>query len=304
MNYIYASAAGNKEYYNINKVLTSEEWFLATFNNPQNGPDGLKGSYWFRYDSVLFISLDLILKINSDSTISSLQSWLKSVVAENEGKYQYIVIFKHFPDFISQNTEDYSANGPYYKKWFKIYDEIGADFVLSGDFHSYSRSNLLYNNEVQPASSTKGCYYITGPLVAPSGFLPNIKSLSNVLLGVGTPNGGRTHGAGYFKVTHEEMTYYLYGEDGKVYDEITIKPKRSFQEIDIQVDDNDEDKNDRNNENNNEKSSYTNRTGGIVVLIIILLLVIIAAVIIVLRKFRKNISTTVEGLSGGLVEHN
>ena len=225
-NYMFASCPGNKEYYNTGHSVTSYEWFTNSFNNPDNGASELPTTYWFLYDSILFISVDNIYpSFNNDSITNAVKKWIASVIESNEGKYQYIILYKHYPDFESTNTTDYSClSWGNYQKWYSFYDQYNIDYVISGDNHSYVRSHQLYDNKVSNDSS-KGTVYITAPMCAPSVYNTVITTSSNCLLASITPNGSATHGAGLFKVTKGGLTYEEYGQDGKVYDTVTVKPK-------------------------------------------------------------------------------
>lgn len=223
-NYMFSTCPGNKEYYNTGHDITSYDWFMATFNNPKNGPEVLPTIYWFIYDSILFFQTDNI-NPNEDNYTSQIQEWMANVIKDNEGKYQYIVLVHHYADFYSASTSDYICYwGDYTEEWYKFYDQYDFDFVISGDYHSYTRTHQLYNNQVS-TDDTKGTVYVTVPMVAPSVYNTNIVSSSVPQIAMWTPNGSASHGASYFKVTKGGLTYYEYGQDGKVYDSVTVKPK-------------------------------------------------------------------------------
>ena len=223
-NYMFSICPGNKEYYNTGHSITSYEWFEASYNNPKNGIEELPTVYWFLYDSVLFFQLD---NINPDakSYTDKLQTWMANVINQNEGKYQYIVVVHHYADFYSApNSNNICDWGSYNEKWYKFYDAHSVDYVISGDYHSYCRTNQLYNNEVSTDPS-KGTVYVTVPMVAPTAYSTSITNTTNKLIAKWTPDGSATHGASYFKVSNGGMTYYEFGQDGKVYDSVTVKPK-------------------------------------------------------------------------------
>ena len=216
-NYMFSTCPGNKEYYNTGHSIASYEWFMATFNNPDNGPESLPTCYWFIYDSILFFSLD---NINPDANnlTSSIQKWMESVINANTGKYQYLIAVHHYADFYSVGN-GVCDWGSYNEKWYKFFDKYGFDY------HSYARTNQLYNNEVSTDQS-KGTVYVTLPMVAPSVYSTTITTTNNPLIAKWTPNGSATHGASYFTVTHGSLTYYEFGGDGKIYDTVTVKPKQ------------------------------------------------------------------------------
>ncbi len=223
-NYMFATVPGNKEYYNTGKAISSNKWFLASTNNPDNGPDELKSCYWFMYNSVLFLCVDNIFP-NFDEVGDEIKAWIKDAINTNEGKYQYIVLIKHYPDFVSANKTDYSTyQYGNYKTWYSFYDECNIDFVISGDNHEYARSNRLYNNEVYEGED-KGTYYITAPMIYESFYTPNYLSCKNCLLDV--VHDGATTGACYFTVTKTEMTFNVFDLNG-LHDSVTLKAKREY----------------------------------------------------------------------------
>lgn len=223
-NYMFSSCPGNKEYYNTGHDITSYDWFMATFNNPNNGIEALPTIYWFLYDSILFFQMDNI-NPSEDNYTKEVQNWMANVIQENDGKYQYIILVHHYADFFSESTTSYICDwGDYNETWYKFYDQYDFDFVISGDYHSYARSHQLYNNQVS-TDEYKGTVYVTVPMVAPTAYNTNIVSSSVSQIAMWTPNGSATHGASYFKVTKGGLTYYEYGQDGKIYDSVTVKPK-------------------------------------------------------------------------------
>ena len=222
-NYMFSTCPGNKEYYNTGHDITSYEWFMATFNNPDNGPEALPTCYWFIYDSILFFSLDNI-NPSAKSLTSSIQKWMEKVINANNGNYQYLIAVHHYADFYSVDN-GICDWGSYTEEWYKFFDKYGFDFVLSGDYHSYARTYQLYNNEVSTDQS-KGTVYVTVPMVAPSVYSTTITTTNNPLIAKWTPNGSATHGASYFTVTNGGLTYHEFGGDGKIYDTVTVKPKQ------------------------------------------------------------------------------
>ncbi len=223
-NYMFSTCPGNKEYYNTGHDITTYDWFMETYNNPKNGIEELPTTYWFLYDSVLIFQLDNI-NPNAKSYTSTLQTWMANVIEECEGKYQYIIVVHHYADFYSDPSGDNICTwGSYNESWYKFYDAHSVDYVISGDYHSYCRTYQLYNNQVSTDAS-KGTVYVTVPMVAPSIYSTTITSTTNPLIAKWTPNGGATHGASYFSVSNGGLTYHEYGQDGTVYDTVTVKPK-------------------------------------------------------------------------------
>ena len=204
-NYMLALVPGNKENYkrtSSGRVKNySNQWYLDNTNNPSNGASGVKTSYWFIYNNVLFINLD-----TNVSCSSTVRNWFKSVVSAQEGNYQYIVVQKHYPYFKTDSGDVIVCDYGDYTKWYEIFDECGVDFALSADHHVYTRSERLYNNAVS-TSSKKGTVYLTYPMITASSRndatkLSTAKGTNPLIAAFAT--GGST-GAGVFDVTSSKM---------------------------------------------------------------------------------------------------
>lgn len=222
LNYMYAMNCGNKEYYDIDGARTSNKWYSAAQNNPNNGVDGLDSTYWFIYNNVLFIALDNLVSEGSEmssslKSTSLQQDWFEDVVTSQEGNYQYIVVFQHYPYFKSSGVCSYGG----YTKWYSLFDEYGVDFALSGDSHAYVRSRALKNDK----ESSGGTIYITGPQISTSLSSPSITSGSGYIKAY--DKNSTSNGACYFEVTDEDITMNYIAKGTTVVDTVTVKAKRA-----------------------------------------------------------------------------
>ncbi len=203
----------------------SNKWFVNSLGNPVNGPEGLESVYWFNYNGVLFLCVDTLAPEMSEFTAAQKNlavqlQWMKDVAAAQQGKYQYIVVYQHNPYGLGSSNE--IASWSYYGQMYKTCDEIGADFVLGGDNHEYSRTNRLYNNQVVDADGDVGSYYVTNPMVTGGTMNKTVKGSGLIaarFAGAGT-------GCTVFTVTEDSLTMQLVNKAGKVIDEVSVPSRR------------------------------------------------------------------------------
>lgn len=243
-DYLWAGAPGNHEYYtqttssvwnyypdkyasDPSKIYEDPDYFYNTYFNaikgvPQNGPEGVNSCYWFLYGNVLFMCIDS-MQSSEYAKLSIIKQWFKEVVKKNEGNYQYIVAYQHYPWYDFQTGVD-----KYAYRWNDIFDEFGVDLALSGHMHGYLRSKQLYNGAISD-DEMKGTYYVVSPQI---GDRPKaITAYNNVdLFGCweSTINYPDYSAMSTITVTKEGMTYKLLNVKGEVKDEFTIKAKRPY----------------------------------------------------------------------------
>lgn len=206
----------------------SNKWFVNSLGNPVNGPEGLESVYWFNYNGVLFLCIDTLAPEMSEFTsaqknLSVQLQWMKDVVAAQEGKYQYIVVYQHNP--MGLGSEDAFASWSYYSQLYKTCDEIGADFCLGGDNHEYARSKRLYNNQVVDTDGDKGTVYITNPMITSGTMGKVVEGAENSTCA--TRFAGAGTGATIYTVTEDSITMQLANSSGKIIDEVTIPSRRT-----------------------------------------------------------------------------
>ncbi len=243
-NYMWATIVGNHDYYWYNgyrnsdgdKSRVSPRWqyectaFPST--NTYTASDGKvvtipPTNYWYLYNRVLFIGIDAMSEESVDSEYNASSSaqiaWFKAIVKENEGKYDYIITFQHYPYFEENKAVSW---GPY-NTWRKTFDSAGVDFALGSDSHAYARSFELYNNK-KITSKQNGTVYVTSPMTQGS----SLDGISNEYKnGNGKVEfyGGGCKGGCYFVVNSNSITMYLIGANGRVFDQKTVgKKKRAW----------------------------------------------------------------------------
>lgn len=222
--YIFAAISGNKEYYqDEGKLRWHDKWFTNARNNPPNGATGLAGTYFFRYNGVLFVGLDSLacegreMDDNVRQNAQRLQEeWLEKAVTLMKGKFRYLVVFQHYPYFKKSGPCDYGC----YARWNRIFDRLGVDFALSGDSHSYVRSRQIRGEQ----DSDAGTVYVVCPEID--------SQLSKPTLGKGDglvamrDKNGSSYGACWFSVTPKAMTMHYICDGTSDYDMVKVKAKR------------------------------------------------------------------------------
>lgn len=151
----FVTTVGNHEYYDSATTTTDNTIYNQFFNNPQNGPESVKGSsYYFVYNNALFIMLD---SEASSSYLSQQKQWFKDVCSSI--KSSYIIVGTHRSAYAGAN---YVADGRnFIANWGEVFDEYQVDLVLSGHDHIYSRTKKLVGGEIT-TEKYKGTTYILG----------------------------------------------------------------------------------------------------------------------------------------------
>lgn len=213
----FAMTTGNHEYYDNSSrpKMTSNDYFIHHYFHPQNGPYtetySLVGStYYFKYNNVLFISLDTESQVPVSQT-----TWFKEVVMNNPA--QYIIVGMH-RSFYGSQYESHSYNVR--QAWQKTFEEYGVDLVLSGHDHIYARSHLLYQNN-PTEDHTKGITYIIGGSGGNKFY--RVKETAKKYYAKYVEN---TTVANIITVSEDNIAIKLIDLNGNILDTHTILPKR------------------------------------------------------------------------------
>ena len=224
--YMMAAVCGNKEYYrDSGKTRWHDKWFAAAQNNPRNGVPGLEGTYWSLYDGVLFVGVDTLAhegremdeSVRRDATRLQMD-WFDKVATSQRGRYQYIVVFQHYPYFKKSGPCDYGG----YEKWSPLFDRHRVDFALSGDSHSYVRSQPVRDGKV----SRDGTVYVVCPEIDGHMSEPDIAKGEDLVAAYDTH--GSSYGACRFEVTPSSMKmhYFCKGTDDRDFVEVPAKRRQ------------------------------------------------------------------------------
>ena len=243
-DFLWAGAVGNHEYYtqvtdsvgnyypdkyksDPSAIYSDPDYFYNTYFNavksvPNNGPEGIPSCYWFLYNNVLFISIDS-MQVSEYAKVNQIREWFCNVVESNEGKYQYIIAYQHYPWYDFETGNDKRAY-----LWYDLFDRYGVDLALSGHMHGYLRTKQLYNQQISTDENV-GTYYVVSPQI---GDRPkSIKSYNNVDLFAkweSTIPYKDYSAMSTITVTKEGMVYRLIDVEGNIKDEFTIKAKRAY----------------------------------------------------------------------------
>lgn len=146
-NSILAFGVGDHEYWGTDespiKMLKRPYSYNKLFNNPDNGCEGyLNSSYYFKYNTTLFVFLDCgDSNVSSSNEIFSKQAtWLDDVLT-NEKDYDYIIVCMH-KSLYGDPKQD-STVRKFAPIFTNIFDKHQVDLVISGHDHEYSRTKPI-----------------------------------------------------------------------------------------------------------------------------------------------------------------
>ena len=234
---VFASTTGNHDYYGSHNqypessVNIDNRFFESVFAHPDNGiGDPIDSSYWFKYNSIMFVMLDS-LAAGYSHTLAAQKEWFERIVQQNEGTFQYLIVMEHYP-WMNALTGEHS--GPYtsnFNQWYQLFDKYGVDLALAGDHHVYYRSKFIYDN--QPVEDgSKGTMYVGCPQIGDrSRTITDRKDPEYYAIRIDDidtePNKLANYsGSTFFTVTPSGITGELFDTTGAVKDTYTITAKR------------------------------------------------------------------------------
>lgn len=243
-DYLWLSCAGNHEYYtqttssvwnyypdkyasNTSAIYSDPEYFYNTYFNsvkqvPKNGPKGVESCYYTLYNNILFICIDS-MQAKEYKHMDEIKAWFGDVVKKNEGKYQYIIAYQHYPwyDFVTGTIE-------HAQYWSEVFDQYGVDLALSGHMHGYLRTKSLFGGKATTEEG-KGTVYVVSPQI---GDRPKVISgYTNKELFAyreSTKEWPDYSAMSTISVNSEGLTYKLIDVQGKVRDTFTIPARRAL----------------------------------------------------------------------------
>ena len=226
---IWADVPGNHTYYDVFKRgqdMVGPEWWDVTQNQPEDNPEGQPSSFWFLYDSILFIGIDSI-----DSSYTNQQkTWFKRVVEENEGRYQYLIVYQHYP-YMNAFTGGFGGTDVSFFLWQQVFDDYGVDFALSGDSHVFIQTKPIFNRRLSKKPNEKGTVYIGAPQIGDRS--REIQTYVNEELmenRITSSDLDGQSGISFFKVTKEGITYTLIDMSGEKRVETYYPARRPYPE--------------------------------------------------------------------------
>lgn len=243
--YLWLSCPGNHEYYtqvtssvwnyypdkwsastDRSNIYSDPTYFYNTYFNavksvPKNGPKDIASCYYTLYNNILFVCIDS-MQGSEYSQLDKIKDWFEEVVTANEGKYQYIIAYQHYPWYNFVDGDDVWAS-----KWKDLFDKYGVDLALSGHMHGYLRTKTLYDGKV--SSDDKGTVYVVSPQI---GDRPKVisgyKNENLIAFRESTIKWPNYSAMSSITVTSEGLTYKLIDMEGTVHDEFTIAAKRAL----------------------------------------------------------------------------
>lgn len=150
-NSILAFGVGDHEYWGTGsspiKMLSRPYSFNKLFNNPDNGcEDYLNTSYYFKYNTTLFVFLDCgDSNVSSSNEMFSKQAkWLDNVLSMQS--YEFVIVCMH-KSLYGDPKQD-SVVRKFAPVFTNVFDKYQVDLVISGHDHEYSRTKPITNGMV------------------------------------------------------------------------------------------------------------------------------------------------------------
>jgi Icc protein len=115
------------------------------------GPD----HYWFSLGDVAFVVLN-----DARSTITTDQfHWLESTLRKLKANFTHIFVFMHVPPFDPREDKSYGLPERIGKRFMRLMEAFGVDYVFSGHIHCYFREviNGVTYIVAPPAGGTPRC---------------------------------------------------------------------------------------------------------------------------------------------------
>lgn len=197
---------GNHDYSN----LKIDKHWNTQFTQPQNGPNGLKGTcYYIDYPNLRLISIDSAagseLENESGYEMTVQKAWLDSVLRTNTKKWT--ILTTHLPFYSTKDTRD----NPQLRKHFQpILEKYKVDLVLTGHDHAYGRGRVSDNPNVKP--SIVYVVSVSGPKLYPEGTKAWMEK-----------RGGNTQLFQKITITGNKLVYKSFTASGNLFDTFSIQ---------------------------------------------------------------------------------
>ncbi|MDD4166954.1 MAG: metallophosphoesterase, partial [Endomicrobiaceae bacterium] len=219
----FAVSPGNHEYYDASSSpkMFDHTYFNGFYNNPPNGAPGVTGSsYYFKYNNVLFVSIDSEAAFMNATDKAAQKEWFSAVMERNYG--QYIVVFMH-RSFYGSIYRDISPG--LRADWQGLFDKYGVDLVLTGHDHVYRRTKRVYNG-AESILPYRGTTYITGGS-AGAKYYDLYYEDNNRHIELFDKEFARTSSITLFQVNTSEIKLVTIGTAGQELDSVILPAKRS-----------------------------------------------------------------------------
>lgn len=215
----FALSCGNHDYKDV--IYPTVVNNPNTFNQKAISPDKNGGDYWFVKGDVLFLMLNTNWISAEDH-----RTFLELAVKANPDVKWRVAVMHH--DLYGGHIEHREEENKLLRLMFPpLFDEFDVDVVFMGHSHIYSRSHVIYNNEVSKylynetsVTDPEGTVYITS----------GSASRNRGDIGVGSDKvcvDCTDSEANFYSIVdfkEDSITYnvYIYGNDSEPYDSFTI----------------------------------------------------------------------------------
>ena len=219
----FAVTPGNHEYYDASStpVFFNNTYYNGFYNNPANGATSVLGSsYYFRYNNVLFVSID------SEAAVTAAQkgaqkTWFENGMKSNHA--QYIVVFMH-RSFYGGIYGSVSAG--LRADWQGLFDKYGVDLVLTGHDHIYRRTTRIYEG-IAATDPNKGTTYMSGGSAGAKFYDLQYEDGKDKFRDLFECEFARQSSVSIFQVGIDSIKLITINSSGQYLDEVTLAAKRS-----------------------------------------------------------------------------
>lgn len=215
-NLTFATIPGNHEYYHTGTTYVDPSYYNQFFYNPQNGPvERLNSSYYFKYDNILFIMMDMI---ETNKYVEEHREWFKNVVENNPS--QWIIVGTH-AGLISGGNYAHDAK-PMYNNFKDLFEYYQVDLAFSGHEHMYIRKENFYQGSTD---ETNGINYLVCPACGPKNYAYKEKESFNAPFDE-IISQNQAYSGQVMRFNGDKLTIDYYFEDGTLATSFTINSKR------------------------------------------------------------------------------
>jgi len=198
-----AGSTGNHDYCDAGNGKVTIGSYLTdnAYNHPKNAPEGYtEGVYWFKWNSVLFITLD---SETGTTGYHEQMVWFKEVM--ETVPHQYCVVMCHRPAWGSGDSDNVA------KIWTPIFKEYNVDLFFAGHNHDYNRGGVMN------VGANRGQKNFPGNFIA----VDDCYNASN----------GEANKGGYclIKVTPQGLQYLAYDQDKNIRERVNFVAQRPFE---------------------------------------------------------------------------
>jgi len=220
---LWARVNGNHDNWYIESQSSDipNDFFRETSYYPLNGyGEELGVCYHFRYGNTLFVMLNTE-DMKQGAEFDAAAAWTRDVISKAKKSKDapvFTVVCMHHQWFAGTN-----GKASEYRRWHKLFDEVGVDLAYAGNNHVYLRTHPLYGDK--PAEKGRGTVYIQTPAsdnargrnIEPDKFYNDDKICFR------WTEGKKSVGAILMSVNGNLMTLKLMNRDGEVIDQTQLK---------------------------------------------------------------------------------